>query len=97
MSLQIENISISRPYNFDDTKHYRATVKITGHYQELNLVLPDHLSDQVISLIAPLIVEGSRNVANALTEQALQYASLPAPVKDGEYIPKDSDDDGIPF
>lgn len=77
MSLQIEHISIQRPYSYEPGDPYKCEVKIRGDYQNLHLKLSDEVSQRVIALVADQIVEGSKLVADELTREALGFTALP--------------------
>ena len=85
-NLTIDSINIRRPYGGSDDKPFECTVSIKGQYQDMNLKLDTEHTNAVVAVVADLIVDGSKRVADALSQQAMGLTAL-------EHIAPETEDD----
>lgn len=71
--MRIRSISIQKKYN---ASGYDCTVSVDGEYQQMVLTLDEDYTQRVIDVVAELIVDGSRRVAENLTKQALDHKAI---------------------
>ena len=80
----VRSINITREGDYgygtvDQTKPFRAKVSVHGVHGAVELLLPEDLSRQVVSLIAEQIAAAGRATAEAMVAEAFNAAALPAP------------------
>ena len=85
-NLTVESVSIQKSWSGGDDAPYNCTVKIKGEYQNIELKLDNEHTQAIVAVVADLIVDGSRQVADALSGQALGLTAL-------EHIAPEVDDD----
>ena len=71
--MRINSIGITKRYNRDG---YDCSVTIDGEFQSLKLSLDEEHTQRVIDVVADLIIDGSKRVAENLTKQALDHKAI---------------------
>ena len=71
--MRINTINISKRYQGNG---YDCRVQIDADFQSLTLLLDDEHTQRVLDVVADLIVDGSKIVANSLTKAALDHKAI---------------------
>lgn len=61
--------------NYTD-KGYDCNVSINGKYGEIKLNMPEDRVQQIVDVVADLIVDAAGDVANNLTRQAMERTAI---------------------
>lgn len=79
--MQLKNISIHKGYGSDNS--YNTTIEFTNAQGDIKLRLPQEASERVLAVIADLLVEQSKAVAQQLTSKIIEAVSpqLPKPIE----------------
>lgn len=72
--MKIEAVSINRSYTNKD--HFDCAVTIDSDYGAMKLKIPSDRVQQIIDVVADLIVDAAGDVANNLTRQAMERTAL---------------------
>lgn len=71
--MQVHSISISKRYGGEG---YDCRVTIDSSFNQMTLVLDEAYTQRVIDVVADLIVDGSKRVAETITKQALDHKAI---------------------
>jgi hypothetical protein len=71
--MQINSINISKRYA---AAGYDCRVTVDASFSQIVLVLDDDYTQRVLDVVADLIVDGSKRVADTLTKQALDHKAI---------------------
>jgi hypothetical protein len=71
--MQIHAINISKRYQGSG---YDCRVTIDSSFSNITLVLDEEYTQRVLDVVADLIVDGSKRVAESLTKQALDHKAI---------------------